>query len=155
MPVSFSFFADDAVLACRCAGILGYDEIVGAYRGTYETLEDWPHLTELADYSDVERLDVPTDLMRDLAERKATWLEHRGKSANTVIIAPRDKLFGQARAYGIQAAFCGPESVCVARDLDEAAEMIGLDPAQVAGFFNHPAHILAQSAGHARLMTCG
>jgi hypothetical protein len=128
VPLNYWVDHRQRLVVAKGVGLISDDEVFTYQREAWSTPELAGYV-ELVDFSDVERIDLPSiDRIRELAELAAGMDPNLG-SLKLAVVATRDFAYGLARMYEtyreLQPGSAKP--VGVFRTLREAQDFLGID----------------------------
>ncbi len=121
MPASHRIDPGQHLVVRVFEGVVTDDDLLRDTEALRSAPDYKPEYRQLIDARGVERADVSTQVIRDLARASPGAAD-----ARRAFVAASDLVFGLARMFEIQRADA-PEEVRVFRDMDEARAWLGLD----------------------------
>ncbi len=120
--MAFEFLFDRAnnVLLVKYGRTLARETIDGVAATARRFVEVHGVCPAIADFSDIERIDVDLTYWRSLGEVPRVM-----QGTKRVMVAPQDNVFGMIRMYGLHQAVLGDEPAVV-RSLQAAYDLLGV-----------------------------
>ena len=124
MPIEFQVFKKENYFISTWTGKVTDNEALKIFKAFYTSPEWEPHMSELADISQLHFSGISSKgLMRMANFVKKKLVEHNVTNVISAIYCPHDLQFGIARAYQMWSDE-SPESIQVFRDFNEAKNWI-------------------------------
>lgn len=120
MAFEFLFDRGNNVLLVKYGRALTRETIDGVFATARRFVETHGVCPAIADFSDVERIDVDLAYWRSIGEIPRVM-----SGTKRVLVAPRDTVFGMIRMYGLHQAVQGDEPTIV-RTLQAAYDLLGV-----------------------------
>ncbi|MBI3197932.1 MAG: hypothetical protein HYZ40_10595 [Rhodospirillales bacterium] len=120
MTFKFLFDRGNNVLLVNYGRTLTRETVDGVFAAARSFVETHGACPAIADFSDVEQIDVDLAYWRSLGEVPRVM-----KGTKRVLVAPQDTVFGMIRMYGLHQAVQGDEPAVV-RSLQAAYDLLGV-----------------------------
>lgn len=122
MPSSYRIDLENRVVRCRAWGVYTHADATATRRQFTGDPAFNAGFSQVYDFSDVERIDMTVDQIRELAGRSPF-----ASSAKRAAVAPQTAIYGQLRMFAIQhEASGGNTEISVFRSTSEAETWLGL-----------------------------
>jgi hypothetical protein len=120
MAFEFLFDRGNNLLLVKYGHVLTRETIDGVAATARRFVEAHGVCPAIADFSDIERIDVDLTYWRSLGHVPRVM-----QGARRVLVAPQDNVFGMIRMYGLHQAVRGDEPAVV-RSLQAAYDLLGI-----------------------------
>ena len=124
MPIEFTLNASDNCIFADHMGCIDAQNLRTAYGGLLKDVADWTNVIEVAHLGQTSSLNISPPEMRELANLLTSQRDQFAIRWTKLIIAPNDSDFALSRIYVAHAGFIGATHYHVARNFDEAAQIV-------------------------------